>query len=238
MYQPIKIEQLSKQQISRLLNGHSIRVKANQHGRHTLQLHKDQVKKLLRSKTGAVNLQFEPFQISNHQHLRGEGIGKFFKKVGKTLKKIATSKVGKQIQKGLVKTGLDIASSSGYLPPSLKGVVQQGANKLIEAEGIRDMYHKIKPHAKKVAKRALPHISRYLKEEIAHAKPQIYHHTSRALVPYVSDQLAHQIADYGSSQLAEQATRGVTHLTGYGVKKSHKKKTYKKKGGALYPAGY
>ena len=86
MYHPVKIEGLSKQQISRLLNGHPVRVR---HGStHTIHVSKEQHKKLVKasSKGSGLNLTLDPFQIHEHQHLRGEGIRGAIKKVGHFVK--------------------------------------------------------------------------------------------------------------------------------------------------------
>ena len=91
MYTPVKIEALSKQQISRLLNGHSVRVK---HGtKHTIHVSKEQHKKLVKAhqKGSGLNLTFDPYQMEEHQHLRGEGIlsqaKKAYKHAGHFVKK-------------------------------------------------------------------------------------------------------------------------------------------------------
>ena len=85
MYSPVRIEQLSKAQISKLLNGHGVRVKHHASGRHMVHLSAAQHKKLssAHKKGKAVTLQFDPYQIAHHQHLRGEGIVSTLKKVAK-----------------------------------------------------------------------------------------------------------------------------------------------------------
>jgi hypothetical protein len=85
MYSPVRIEQLSKAQISKLLNGHGVRVKHHASGRHMVHLSSAQHKKLASAhkKGKAVTLQFDPYQIAHHQHLRGEGIMSSIKKVAK-----------------------------------------------------------------------------------------------------------------------------------------------------------
>lgn len=95
MYSPVKVEQLSKQQVSRLLNGHSVRIKHHPQGKHTVHLHKEQMKKLgkAHAKGGAINLTFDPYQIDHHQHLRSEVSGGSIKSMLKTagthIKKLA-----------------------------------------------------------------------------------------------------------------------------------------------------
>jgi len=75
MYHKVKIGQLSHTQISRLLNGHGVRVS---HGsNHEIELSKEQLKKYMKAKEKgkAITLTLDPFQMENHQHLRGSGSG-------------------------------------------------------------------------------------------------------------------------------------------------------------------
>jgi hypothetical protein len=75
MYHKVKIGQLSHTQISRLLNGHGIRVS---HGsNHEIELSKEQLKKYMKAheKGKAMTLTLDPFQMQAHQHLRGCGSG-------------------------------------------------------------------------------------------------------------------------------------------------------------------
>ena len=73
MYHKASISPLSSPQISKILNGHSVRVS---HGdKHDIELSKEQFKKFSRAhKNGkAMTLTLDPYQIQNHQHLRGSG---------------------------------------------------------------------------------------------------------------------------------------------------------------------
>ena len=86
MYHPVSITHLSSAQVSKLLNGHPVRVK---HGPgHHIEVSHEQHKKLQKahSKGSASTIQFDPFQQANHQHLRGEGIKSAFKKAGRFIK--------------------------------------------------------------------------------------------------------------------------------------------------------
>ena len=75
MYQEAGLAPLSQAQISKLLNHHAVRVKSGK--AHRVQLSPEQLKKLLKSaKVGkAHTLRFDPYQVANHQHLRGRGVG-------------------------------------------------------------------------------------------------------------------------------------------------------------------
>jgi len=75
MYHKVKIGQLSNPQISRLLNGHGVRVSDG--ANHEIELSKEQVKKFLkaREKGKAITLTLDPYQMENHKYLRGSGSG-------------------------------------------------------------------------------------------------------------------------------------------------------------------
>ena len=73
MYHKASISPLSSTQISKILNGHSVRVSPG--NKHNIELSKEQFKKFAKAhKNGkAMTLTMDPFQIQNHQHLRGSG---------------------------------------------------------------------------------------------------------------------------------------------------------------------
>ena len=73
MYHKASISPLSSTQISKILNGHSVRVSPG--NKHDIELSKEQFKKFAKAhKNGkAMTLTMDPFQIQNHQHLRGSG---------------------------------------------------------------------------------------------------------------------------------------------------------------------
>ena len=72
MYHPAGIAPLSQTQVSKLLNHHSVRVKAGTH--HKIALSKEQMKKHHKAhmKGTGYNLTLDPFQVANMQHLRHE----------------------------------------------------------------------------------------------------------------------------------------------------------------------
>ena len=98
-YTPVEVAKLSDRQVSRILNGHPVRVK---HGGHNeMHLSSEQHKKLMRAlkKGSAITLILDPFQIEGHQHLRGAGFGKMLKGVGKHLVKHAKKEGLKHLPK-------------------------------------------------------------------------------------------------------------------------------------------
>lgn len=76
MYHAIRVEQLSKEQTNKLLRGQPVRVKHNPQGPLSLKLSTEQAKKIARSyKNGsACNVEFDPYQIDDHQNLKGSGL--------------------------------------------------------------------------------------------------------------------------------------------------------------------
>jgi hypothetical protein len=94
MYHKASISPLSATQISKILNGHSVRVSAG--NGHDVELSKEQIKKFAKAhQTGkAMTLAMDPYQIQNHQFLRGSGNVK---------------KTGKDSAKRLIISGTDRA---------------------------------------------------------------------------------------------------------------------------------
>ena len=74
MYHPIKVEPLSKAQVSKLLKGQKVRVKKGSH--HTLHVSEEQHKKLTKAhmKGAGITLQLDPYACDMNEHMIGEGI--------------------------------------------------------------------------------------------------------------------------------------------------------------------
>jgi len=73
MYHKASIAPLSSTQISKILNGHSVRISAG--NGHDIELSKEQLKKFAKAqKSGkGMTLTMDPFQMQNHNYLRGSG---------------------------------------------------------------------------------------------------------------------------------------------------------------------
>ena len=73
MYHKASIAPLSSTQISKVLNGHSVRISSG--NGHDIELSKEQLKKLSKAhKSGkGMTLTMDPYQIQNHMHLMGAG---------------------------------------------------------------------------------------------------------------------------------------------------------------------
>ena len=74
MYEPIKIGKLSKAVISKMLRGHSVRIRKGD--AHVIHLSKEQLKKHERAskKDAGHTIMLDPYQIQSHQYLKGKGL--------------------------------------------------------------------------------------------------------------------------------------------------------------------
>jgi hypothetical protein len=252
-YSAVKVEALSKQQVSKLLNGHSVRIKYEASGPMTLHLTEQQHKKLLRAhkKGASYTVSFDPYQQDDHQGLREMVGGKInFKKIGKTVlkgvKKVVTSKTGKKIQRNLLNTALGAATVAG-LDPRATAVLGSVGHQLIEAEGLKEdairgvkkysrkALQEGKKYGKEMAKRTLPHVSKYLKEEVAELKPHAQKLLKKGIKKLSGDDFSSETLAYMASERAQQILNDkIKELTGHGVKRGRGRP---KKGGALFVAG-
>lgn len=129
MYIPTEIHPLSRLQVSKLLKGHSVRVK---HGKGMkVHLSQQQHKKLMSShmKGKGCNLCFDPYQMDIH----GEGLFSSALKVGKTLGKDLAMKAGKSLGKEAVK--LASKEASRFVPSVLTNALEKEALKRIDGQG-------------------------------------------------------------------------------------------------------
>jgi hypothetical protein len=99
MYHKASIAPLSSTQISKVLNGHSVRISSG--NGHDIELSKEQLKKLSKAhKSGkGMTLTMDPYQIQNHQSLRGSGnIKKTLRGSAKRLITSATDRAVRSIE--------------------------------------------------------------------------------------------------------------------------------------------
>ena len=75
MYHPASIAALSEAQIMKALKGLPVRISAG--NQHDIELSKEQLKKFTRAaqKGKGMTLSMDPYQMQNHQYLRGSGVG-------------------------------------------------------------------------------------------------------------------------------------------------------------------
>lgn len=130
MYHKIAIHKLSHAQIGKLLNGHRIRVKHG-HG-HEIHASAEQHKKIVKAhqKGCGTTIQFDPYQIQHHQHLRGHGEG-FFGNIAKgALKTLAP--VAIDALSGLAKNHIN---GMGYHPHHAKHHIHRGHGEALAPAG-------------------------------------------------------------------------------------------------------
>ena len=152
MYHTISIQALSKSQISKLLNGHRVIVKLGQ----GIEIHasEEQYKKIIKAhkKGSGVTIQFDPYQMENHQFLRGQGgegmISNIMKSkltkgiakavapqlgniVGQQVKNLTGSDVASNITKSLINEGSKEAFGNGFLSNVMKSKLTKGIAKAV-----------------------------------------------------------------------------------------------------------
>jgi len=138
MYHKASIAPLSSTQISKILNGHSVRVSPG--NKHDIELSKEQFKKFAKAqKNGkAMTLTMDPFQIQNHQHLRGSGNLKRTSRTNakrvissatdRLIRSIEGSGVGGNITAVAKDSGKDVIVASG--DRAVRAIEGSGVNRL------------------------------------------------------------------------------------------------------------
>ena len=136
MYHQINIKKLSPAQISKLLNGHRIRVS---HGSgHMIHASHEQHNKITKAhkKGCGTTIQFDPYQIENHKHLKGT-----HPPHGGSVSSVAKS-IGKVGFKALAPVAVDYASN--FLKNKISGQGMHHAHHAHHAYGHGEsIYH---PH--------------------------------------------------------------------------------------------
>ena len=120
MYNEAKIAALSKKQVSKLLNGHPVRVKDGI--QHKINLSAEHLKKLHRAgkKGCGITITLDPYAIEHNQHLRGDvGMG---------------GKLGKSFGKFIVKEGLEPLITAG-VERGIRGIKTGHGGKLGKSFG-------------------------------------------------------------------------------------------------------
>lgn len=220
MYHKIGIQRLSPSQISKLLNGHKIRVK---HGQgHEIHASEEQHKKIMAAhrKGKAHTMQFDPFQIAQHQHLRH---GSMHHGYGEGLVHHGSMHHGYGDGEGIFDT---VGSVARAVAPTL---IDYGADALKQrlghGEGIK---HRGRPrkHARKTPKH---HAS--MGEGRAVGRRRRGHGEGEGVFGSVARAVAPIAIDYGARALKSRLGLGE------GMH-SRSRYSHKSHGEALYPAGY
>ena len=229
MYSDIEIETLSKNQVSKLLNGHPVRLMVGVG--HTIGVSSEQYKKLMKAKNkgSSVTITFDPYQIDESQHLRddvrGSGVRKSVKSIIPDLKKVVRKRgIGvKQISlKKLAKMNNEILNQNVDEGNDVNVVSFEGD---IEGEGIKDFVGMLK--RKKVGRKFVNTVKKV-------AKNPLVKKVGQALVERAIKTIAGGEVKKPIKKVVKKAV--VTGKAQQGLKKPEKPKK-PKRGGALFPAG-
>jgi hypothetical protein len=206
MYHEIGIERLSPSQVSKLLNGHRVRVK---HGNgHKIHASQEQHKKIVSAhhKGKAHTMQFDPYQIAQHQHLR-EGI---------TGGSTYTQRLARRTRNTFKPVGHAIHKLAHQASP----LIHQAG------ERIKHGFQALEPYAR--------HAGEQITHELMNAGRQGLSQAGRLGSEMISD-YASQALGSAMGQGVKRRGRPRKHITGssltggalypagYGVKKHHKK---------------
>ena len=211
MYHKASISPLSSTQISKILNGHSVRVS---HGdKHDIELSKEQLKKFARAqKSGkAITLTMDPFQIQNHQHLRGTGVSRT-KKYNKWVDTLGARPV---IEAGMTRSASAISGSGVSRRKKFnKWVDTLGARPVIDA-GMASATEAMSGSGRKRVNR-LKKANRWTDYAIGTVNNGIH------------------LADNAVDVYKKATQPNLKDMLGFGLKKRSPRK---RRGGALMPAG-
>jgi len=235
MYHKVKVGQLSNTQISRLLNGHGIRVSNGSN--HEVELSKEQIKKFMkaREKGKAMTLTMDPFQMQNHQYLRGSGggTGNLTKTSKGSAKRIITSATDRLIR-ALEGSGTD-GNLIRTVKDSGKRLIVSGTDRAIRAIEGSGIGGNIKATAKDSGKRLIVSGTDRAIRAIEGSgvnrlkKAQRWEQFANATVRDGIDTVGKAARVY---RAATKPT--LSDMLGFGLKK---RKARKMKGSALLPAG-
>jgi hypothetical protein len=225
MYSDIEINTLSKNQISKLLNGHPVRLMVGVG--HTLAVNSEQYKKLIKAKKNdsSATITLDPYQIDESQHLRddirGSGVVKKIKSLVKKAKPAIKNKVESVVKEQVSKSKqialkrLNDQVKRDIARRQIEDVVDVPSVDVefyddIEGEGIKDFVGMMK--RKKVGRKFVNTVKKV-------AKNPLVRKVGEALVERAIKTIA-------GGKVGRPRTKVV-------------KKTIKKRigGGALYPAG-
>ena len=211
MYHKASISPLSSTQISKILNGHSVRVS---HGdKHDIELSKEQFKKFSKAhKNGkAITLTMDPFQIQNHQHLRGTGVSRT-KKYNKWVDTLGARPV---IEAGMTRSASAISGSGVSRRKKFnKWVDTLGARPVIDA-GMASATEAMSGSGRKRVNR-LKKANRWTDYAIGTVNNGIH------------------LADNAVDVYKKATQPNLKDMLGFGLKKRSPRK---RRGGALMPAG-
>ena len=225
MYHKASIAPLSSTQISNILNGHSVRISAG--NGHDIELSKEQLKKFAKAqKSGkGMTVTMDPFQMQNHQHLRGSGNVK--KTLRGSAKRLITSATDRAIR---------ALEGSGNLKATAKDngkrLIVAGTDRAIRAiEGSGNLKATAKDNGKRLIVAGTDRAIRAMEGSSVNRLKK-YSRWTGAINKTIRDGID---TSGKAARVYRAATKpSITDILGFGLKK---RKAPKRRGGALMPAG-
>lgn len=234
MYHPIPIKELSKRQMSRLVNGHPVSIKPHPSGKHSVLASVEQVKKMRRAhmKGTGVRIQLDPYQRQIH-HGHGflsDMVSKALPMVKDLVKSVVLPKAQELVMSkandaipALLDKGLNKLQSTklgSYIPDSVYDLAKDKGSELA-LSGLESGLNKVSDIAKNkigsgLKRKKLTAKEQMLVEHLKHKKGAGFLNDLLGNIPYVGSLL-----------------KNLDNSLGSGLKKRRVHK-----GKALYPAGF
>ena len=236
MYHPVEIERLSKAQISKLLNGHPVRVK---HGKgHHIEVSAEQHKKLHKAhlKGSGCNLTLDPFQMHKHQHLRGHGFLDNVKQIGNRGVRAATGMANRFGHSIVNNTGggfLDVINDIGHKAGS---AFSMGNNIPFNPYDLGfQLGHDV------IAPELMKGHGMHRRHKLKHGRG-FFDDVGHALQSPAVKSIAHALQPLAEKALSKAGDYAIDRaMSGEGMHRHHKKRVgrpRKIRAGALYAGGY
>jgi hypothetical protein len=226
MYHKASIAPLSSTQISKILNGHSVRISAG--NGHDIELSKEQLKKFAKAqKSGkGMTLTMDPYQMQNHQHLRGSGNVK--KTLRGSAKRLITSATDRAIR---------ALEGSGNLKATAKDngkrLIVAGTDRAIRAiEGSGNLKATAKDSGKRLIVAGTDRAIRAMEGSSVNRLKK-YSRWTGAINKTIRDGI--DTAGKATRVYKASTQPSITDILGFGLKK--RKAPRRRRGGALMPAG-
>jgi len=230
MYQEAGLARLSQAQISKLLNHHAVRVKSG--NAHRVHLSPEQIKKYVKAHHAGKGhtLRFDPYQVANHQHLRGRGVGKAITKASGDAAvsgiNAGSDYVDAEIEKQVPKNKTETDTTGGKISALKK------FNRWTHALGhtYQGIAHAVKP----VAKPLMDAATQYAISQINPQNAQLFMNYAMEAAPYTA------MAGVGVHKRRRGRPRKM-HGSGKWHESPQQKAANKKAssvGGSFGPAGY
>jgi hypothetical protein len=235
MYSDIEIETLSKNQVSKLLNGHPVRLMVGVG--HTIGVSSEQYKKLMKAKNkgSSATITLDPYQIDESQHLRDDVRGSGVKSIIPNLKKVVRRTKGSGVNqislKQLAKMNNEILNQNVDEGNDVNVVSFEDD---IEGEGIKDFVGMLKK--KKVGRKFVNTVKKVAKNPLVKKVGEAL--VERAIKTIAGGEVKKTVITGKAQQGLKKPEKPITGKAQQGLKKP--KKVVKKKperGGALFPAG-